>query len=263
MSCCLGIRSNWLMLGSPRANRFFNFVPEPMYWYPGQWNYMPFLPNHFCTSIAQPVWRRRRLAVFFFFIRGLAMTGRVLVPLYPFKKLSDCDMISTCNLLIWSQTRYHCAQSRSVGSFFNISGCPVYVWVSDQTQTSLRGVANSPLRSWAYVSLFSLLPGPQTCRTICWKISPSLQGLNAGCVSWSGRQKILVCVLSMDPGQVAIRPSSQMGSFCCCSNAWGEVEAWTVDTLRSRFPTDCKPQFEVCRLPFAVCLFVRLWFGSS
>ena len=37
----------------------------------------------------------------------------------------------------------------------------------------------------------------------------------------------------------------------------------SIDTLRSRLPTDCKPQFEVCRLPFAVCLFVRLRFGSS
>ena len=37
----------------------------------------------------------------------------------------------------------------------------------------------------------------------------------------------------------------------------------TLDTLRSRFPTDCKPQFEVCRLPFAVCLFVCLSNGPA
>ena len=40
------------------------------------------------------------------------------------------------------------------------------------------------------------------------------------------------------------------------------VDNLSLDTLRSRFPTDCKPQFEVCRLPFAVCLFVPFRFGS-
>ena len=55
MSCCFAILSNWLIPGSPRAKRFFNLVPGPVYWYPGQWNSIPSYPTFFAHPTCQLV----------------------------------------------------------------------------------------------------------------------------------------------------------------------------------------------------------------